>query len=38
MPNLKKETNKLLQEVTEISNIIASGILTMKGRKSAKQF
>jgi four helix bundle protein len=38
MPNLKEETNQLLQEVTEISNIIASGILTMKGRKSCKEF
>jgi four helix bundle protein len=38
MPNLKEETNQLLQEVTEISNIIASGILTMKSRKSCKQF
>jgi four helix bundle protein len=38
MPDLKEETNQLLQEVTEISNIIASGILTMKGRKGPKQF
>jgi four helix bundle protein len=38
MPDLKEETNKLLREASEISNIIASGILTMKGRKKFKQF
>jgi four helix bundle protein len=34
MPDFKEETNKLLREASEISNIIASGILTMKGRKN----
>lgn len=38
MPDFKEETNKLLREASEISNIIASGILTMKGRKKFKQF
>jgi len=30
----KDRTNKLLQETTEISNILASSILTLKGKKS----
>jgi len=34
MPDLKEETNQLLREASEISNIIASSILTMKGRKN----
>jgi four helix bundle protein len=34
MPDLKEGTNQLLREASEISNIIASGILTMKGRKN----
>jgi four helix bundle protein len=29
----KKEIDRLLNEVIEISNIIASGVLTMKGKK-----
>jgi len=29
----KDRTNKLLQETTEISNILASSILTLKGKK-----
>ena len=29
----KQKTNELLEEVTEISNILASGILTLKGKK-----
>ena len=32
-PQYKKEVEDLLKEITEISNIIASGILTMKGKK-----
>ena len=33
IPQYKKEAEYLLKEVIEISNIIASGILTMKGKK-----
>jgi len=33
MPSLKKESERLLKEVTEIANILASGILTMKGKR-----
>lgn len=33
MPELKLKTNQLLKEVDEIAKIIASGILTMKGKK-----
>jgi len=33
MPNFKKEIAQLLKEVVEISNILASGILTMKGQR-----
>jgi hypothetical protein len=33
MPNLKNKVKILLKEVNEISNIIAAGILTMKGRR-----
>ena len=33
MPSLKEESERLLKEVTEIANILASGILTMKGKR-----
>jgi four helix bundle protein len=33
MPNLKNKVKILLKEVNEISNIIAAGILTMKGKR-----
>ena len=33
MPSLNNEAERLLQEVKEIANILASGILTMKGKK-----
>jgi len=32
-PAQKAETNKLINEAIEISNILASGIITMKGKK-----
>ena len=33
VPQFEKDAELLLKEVTEISNILASGILTMKGKK-----
>jgi len=33
MPNLENKVKILLKEVNEISNIIAAGVLTMKGKK-----
>jgi four helix bundle protein len=33
MPNFKEEITQLLKEVAEISKILASGILTMKGQR-----
>jgi four helix bundle protein len=33
MPNLENKVKILLKEVNEISNIIAAGILTMKGKR-----
>lgn len=32
-PDLKSEAEKLLKESNEIASILASGVLTMKGRK-----
>ena len=32
-PSLKEKAEKLLAEVTEIANIIGSGIITMKGKR-----
>jgi len=31
--NYKEEINQLLKETEEIANILAAGILTMKGKK-----
>ena len=33
IPSLKQETERLLKEVAELANILASGILTMKGKR-----
>ena len=33
MPSLKEESERLLKEVAELANILASGILTMKGKR-----
>ena len=33
MPSLKEESSRLLKEVAELANILASGILTMKGKR-----
>jgi len=33
IPSLKEESERLLKEVTELANILASGILTMKGKR-----
>jgi len=33
MSSLKEESERLLKEVTELANILASGILTMKGKR-----
>lgn len=34
-PDLKEKANQLLKEADEISRIIGSGVLTMKGKKKA---
>ncbi len=34
IPQFKEETNQILKEVNEIANILAAGIITMKGKRS----